>query len=203
MACGEIDRRPLASLLDEPLPPRCEVCTGVLRPAVVLFEEMLPERPARLQEQSRIGFDAVLVVGTTASFGYILEPIWRARQSGGLVVEVNLQPTDINPLANLSLQEGPQTFCRTYYVTFHPIEFDHRSDSGHSRGHFEITDTCPCANASHPRASRTHRPADGLCRSACTDRAADRIASAVAKPSPGWLRLRGLSTRAKKSRWPS
>ncbi len=105
MACGEIDRRPLASLLDEPLPPRCEVCAGVLRPAVVLFEEMLPERAlARLQEQSRIGFDAVLVVGTTASFGYILEPIWRARQSGGLVVEVNLQPTDINPLANLSLQ---------------------------------------------------------------------------------------------------
>jgi len=77
----------------------------VLRPAVVLFEEMLPERAlARLQEQSRIGFDAVLVVGTTASFGYILEPIWRARQSGGLVVEVNLQPTDINPLANPSLQ---------------------------------------------------------------------------------------------------
>lgn len=105
MACGEIDRRPLASLLDEPLPPRCEVCTGVLRPAVVLFEEMLPERAlARLQEQSRIGFDAVLVVGTTASFGYILEPTWRARQSGGLVVEVNLQPTDISPLANLSLQ---------------------------------------------------------------------------------------------------
>ena len=55
----------------------------MLRPAVVLFEEMLPERAlARLQEQSRIGFDAVLVVGTTASFGYILEPIWRARQSG-------------------------------------------------------------------------------------------------------------------------
>jgi len=105
MACGEVDRRPLASLLDEPLPPRCEVCAGVLRPAVVLFEEMLPERAlASLQEQSRIGFDAVLVVGTTASFGYILEPIWRARQSGGLVVEVNLQPTDISPLADLSLQ---------------------------------------------------------------------------------------------------
>ena len=141
MACGEIDRRPLASLLDEPLPPRCEVCTGVLRPAVVLFEEMLPSAPRAL-------------AGTIAHW-------FRCRAGGrhhrqlrlyprthmacpaerGPVVEVNLQPTDISPLANLSLREGPQTFCRTYYVTFHPIEFDHRSDSGHSRGHFEITDT--------------------------------------------------------------
>lgn len=105
MGCGKVDERSLPSLLDQPLPPRCLTCDGVLRPAVVLFEEMLPATAlTTLQEQSRIGFDAVLVVGTTASFGYILEPVWRARQSGGFVVEVNLQPTDISPFAGVRLE---------------------------------------------------------------------------------------------------
>ncbi|EWC39412.1 NAD-dependent deacylase [Stutzerimonas stutzeri] len=105
MRCGNVDSQSLQSLLDGPLPPRCQACDGVLRPAVVLFEEMLPEAALMtLQEQVRVGFDAVLVVGTTASFGYILEPIWRVRQAGGFIAEVNLQPTDVSPLADVRLQ---------------------------------------------------------------------------------------------------
>jgi len=77
----------------------------VLRPAVVMFEEMLPESElTALQQQVQLGFDAVLVVGTTASFGYILEPVWRVRQARGSVVEVNLQATEISPLADVLLQ---------------------------------------------------------------------------------------------------
>ena len=69
MGCGKVDGRPLPSLLDQPLLPRCLTCDGVLRPAVVLFE-----------------------------------PVWRVRQAGGSVVEVNLQPTEISPLADVLLQ---------------------------------------------------------------------------------------------------
>lgn len=106
VGCGEIDSRQLPSLLDGPLQPRCVRCAAVLRPAVVLFEEMLPEAAlAKLHEQLGIGFDAVLVVGTTASFGYIVEPVWRVRQGGGFVAEVNLQTTDISPFADVR-QEG-------------------------------------------------------------------------------------------------
>lgn len=105
MGCGKVDERPLPSLLDQPLPPRCLTCDGVLRPAVVLFEEMLPDSAlTALQQQVQLGFDAVLVVGTTASFGYILEPVWRVRQAGGSLVEVNLQATEISPLADVLLQ---------------------------------------------------------------------------------------------------
>lgn len=51
------------------LPPRCAACGGVLRPPLVLFEEMLPEEAIdTLYRELRKGFDAVLVVGTTASF---------------------------------------------------------------------------------------------------------------------------------------
>jgi NAD-dependent deacetylase len=105
MACGKVDGRSLPLVLNQPLPPRCPTCDGVLRPAVVLFEEMLPETAlAALQQQVQAGFDAVLVVGTTASFGYILEPVWRVHQAGGSVIEVNLQPTEISPLADVLLQ---------------------------------------------------------------------------------------------------
>lgn len=46
------------ALLDAPLPPRCTRCDGVLRPPVVLFEELLPAEPlARLQAQVAQGFD--------------------------------------------------------------------------------------------------------------------------------------------------
>ncbi|MCQ4296349.1 NAD-dependent protein deacylase [Pseudomonas stutzeri] len=105
VGCGETDSRPLPALLDGALPPRCAHCAAVLRPAVVLFEEMLPDAAlADLHEQSRIGFDAVLVVGTSASFGYILEPVWRVRHRGGFVAEVNLQATDISPFTDVRLE---------------------------------------------------------------------------------------------------
>ena len=50
-------------------------------PPVVLFEEMLPEEAIdTLYRELRKGFDAVLVVGTTASFP-IVEPVLRTRQA--------------------------------------------------------------------------------------------------------------------------
>lgn len=68
MACGRISEEG-AACLDRPLPPRCEACGGVLRPSVVLFEEMLPELAlSQLKSQMAKGFDAVLTVGTSASF---------------------------------------------------------------------------------------------------------------------------------------
>jgi len=40
------------------------------------------------------GFDAVLSIGTTASFPYIHEPVLRTRVSGGFTAEINPTPTD-------------------------------------------------------------------------------------------------------------
>ena len=95
-SCGAEDPD-LAEHLQNPLPPRCAQCGGVLRPPVVLFEEMLPEDAiGRLYEQMRQGFEVVLAVGTTASFPYIVEPLVEARRNGGFTVEINPQNTDIS-----------------------------------------------------------------------------------------------------------
>lgn len=93
-SCGAEDPR-LSEHLQRPLPPLCGVCSGILRPPVVLFQEMLPEKALRLLEQQMdMGFDAVLSIGTTASFPYIHEPVLRARVSGGFTLEINPLATD-------------------------------------------------------------------------------------------------------------
>ncbi|HBO4633139.1 TPA: NAD-dependent deacylase [Pseudomonas aeruginosa] len=86
------------------LPPRCAACGGVLRPPVVLFEEMLPEEAIdTLYRELRKGFDAVLVVGTTASFPYIVEPVLRTRQAGGFTAEVNPGVTDLSERVDVKM----------------------------------------------------------------------------------------------------
>ncbi|NVL31086.1 NAD-dependent protein deacylase, partial [Pseudomonas syringae pv. actinidiae] len=101
----------LSEHLQRPLPPLCRLCGGILRPPVVLFQEMLPERALEtLYEQLAIGYDAVLSIGTTASFPYIHEPAIRTRVSGGVTAEINPQPTDHSAQMDVFLQ------CRAAHV---------------------------------------------------------------------------------------
>lgn len=92
-SCGAEDAH-LSEHLQQPLPPLCKHCHGVLRPPVVLFEELLPQIALEiLQEEMAKGFDVVLSIGTTASFPYIHEPMLRARVSGGFTAEINPSAT--------------------------------------------------------------------------------------------------------------
>lgn len=104
-SCGAEDAE-LASHLERPLPPLCKQCAGVLRPPVVLFEEMLPEQAiGTLYDEVRKGFEVVISIGTSASFPYIVEPLLRTRQAGGFTVEINPQRTDLSGRVNVHLQE--------------------------------------------------------------------------------------------------
>ena len=103
-SCGAEDAE-LASHLERPLPPLCKQCAGVLRPPVVLFEEMLPEQAiGTLYDEVRKGFEVVISIGTSASFPYIVEPLLRTRQAGGFTVEINPQRTDLSGRVNVHLQ---------------------------------------------------------------------------------------------------
>ncbi|MBM7060705.1 NAD-dependent deacylase [Pseudomonas sp. UL073] len=103
-SCGT-ESAELAAHLQRPLPPRCADCGGILRPPVVLFEEMLPEAAIdQLYAELRKGFEVVLSVGTTASFPYIVEPLLRTRAAGGFTVEINPSMTDISDLVDVRLQ---------------------------------------------------------------------------------------------------
>lgn len=106
MSCGQ-ESDELIDHLARPMPPRCNGCGGVLRPSVVLFEEMLPTQAlAQLQTQLLEGFDAVLAVGTSASFAYIVEPILRTRHGGGFTAQIDPVASELSLLVDVHLAQG-------------------------------------------------------------------------------------------------
>jgi NAD-dependent deacetylase len=89
------------------LPPRCDACEGLLRPAVVWFGEMLPGMPlARVESFIQGSVDVALVVGTEATFGYIQGFALAARRAGALLVEVNPGRTLLSDQVDARI-EGP------------------------------------------------------------------------------------------------
>jgi NAD-dependent deacetylase len=89
------------------LPPRCPRCSGLVRPAVVLFGEMLPrEAVDRLEAELRRGFDAVVSIGTTSVFPYVAAPVHLARSWGAGTVEVNPGETEVSAAVDVRLRCG-------------------------------------------------------------------------------------------------
>jgi NAD-dependent deacetylase len=108
MACGREERLQRGDMEHVERAPRCERCNGIIRPDVVLFEEMLPvEKVARIQmEFGQNPPELVLAIGTTALFPYITQPVIIARQTGRLTVEINPEPTMLSDHVDFCLR-GP------------------------------------------------------------------------------------------------
>jgi NAD-dependent deacetylase len=87
--------------------PLCRHCGAMMRPGVVWFGEMLdPNQIARVELfLEKGGCDVVLVVGTTAMFGYIVDWTLRAAENGGQSIEVNPDTTSLSPLVKQSVRE--------------------------------------------------------------------------------------------------
>jgi NAD-dependent deacetylase len=91
---------------DRAVPPRCEKCGEIVRPRVVLFGEMLPGAALDcLYRELGQGFDMVFVVGTTAVFPYIAEPVMRAVRAGVPTVEINPAQTRLSALVRYRVPE--------------------------------------------------------------------------------------------------
>lgn len=87
--------------------PRCVKCNGIVRPDVVLFGEALPESALmRLYEELAAGFDMAFVIGTTAVFPYIAEPVLRAIREGIPTVEINPARTRLSEHVDHCLRLG-------------------------------------------------------------------------------------------------
>ena len=86
------------------LPPRCPECGAVIRPRVVLFQEMLPAGAIdRLRAEVALGFSLVVTVGTTAVFPYISAPVRMAAGWGAHTVEINPGKSQVSHLVDLHL----------------------------------------------------------------------------------------------------
>ena len=82
------------------IPPNCPVCGGRLRPDVVWFGENLPTNALERAANAALNTDVFFSIGTSA----LVEPAaslpYLAKQSGAVLVEINLQKTPLTDDAN-------------------------------------------------------------------------------------------------------
>jgi NAD-dependent deacetylase len=98
LLCTRCDHRDVVSDYTHlQLPPRCPRCDGIVRPDVVLFDEMLPRHKleALWRELDR-GFDLVFSIGTSSLFPYITEPVLQALDRKIPTVEINPSQTELS-----------------------------------------------------------------------------------------------------------
>jgi NAD-dependent deacetylase len=88
--------------------PRCPRCEGLMRPGIVWFGEQLPwDQLRRVENYLEDGpCDFVIVAGTTATFGYIIDWALRAVASDGELVEVNPEETPLSQFATQRVRES-------------------------------------------------------------------------------------------------
>ncbi len=81
--------------------PRCTKCNALMRPGVIWFGEPLPSRETERVENylQRDSCGVVIVAGTTATFGYIIDWALRASRRGGELIEVNPEETPLSRFA--------------------------------------------------------------------------------------------------------
>jgi NAD-dependent deacetylase len=99
--------------------PKCSKCGALMRPGVVWFGEQLPwDELRRVENYLEDGpCDLVIVAGTTATFGYIIDWALRAKASDGELVEVNPEETPLSQFAT-------QRVCERATLALPPIVDD-------------------------------------------------------------------------------
>lgn len=108
MTCAWCSRWAPSELIDSAAVPRCPQCGGIVRPDVVFFGEMLPTRKlARIELEFFVQpLDVLLVVGTSALFAYIVEPVLHARRQGVCTIDVNPEASELSGIVDWHLARG-------------------------------------------------------------------------------------------------
>jgi len=103
MSCGWRGAVEDYGLID--IPPRCPDCSGIARPEVVFFGEMLPiDKLAVLERELTRGFDIYFSIGTSSVFPYIMQPIIAAKHLNRPTIEINPEDTEISGLVDIKLR---------------------------------------------------------------------------------------------------
>jgi NAD-dependent deacetylase len=87
--------------------PRCPDCHALLRPGVVWFGEQLSQNELERVENFLDGgaCDVVIVAGTTATFGYIIDWALRGSRDGAELIEVNPEETPLSEFSRRLVRE--------------------------------------------------------------------------------------------------
>ncbi len=89
--------------LAETAVPRCAKCSGAVRPDVVWFGEFLPEQAWNAAVEAARWADIFFCVGTSGVVYPAASLPSVAKQAGAMVVEINVEPTELTPAMDESL----------------------------------------------------------------------------------------------------
>ncbi len=81
--------------------PKCE-CGGLIRPDVVWFGEVLPVDQFKGGEEAAMNADIFFIVGTSAVVYPAAGLVYTAKQSGAVLVEVNLTESEVTAIVDYS-----------------------------------------------------------------------------------------------------
>ena len=86
---------------------RCPECAALMRPGVVWFGEQLPWNELQRVEEYLDGgaYNLVIVTGTTATFGYIIDWALRGSRASDKLIEVNPEETPLSRFATQLVRE--------------------------------------------------------------------------------------------------
>ncbi len=107
LRCGDIIPAPLLweRYLQERQAPRCKKCSGMMKPNVILFGEMLPEEALNAAWEETDKCDLMLVAGTSLKVTPAAHLPLMARRKGAKLVIVNFQPTPVDGYAEVVIRE--------------------------------------------------------------------------------------------------
>ena len=110
LVCPQCGRRTPSSdlsdvLMREDILPTCEHCHVILKPEIILYEEMLPVSAWTLAELHCHQCDIMLVIGTSLEVTPAAHLPMTAYQSGAHVIMINLQPTYFDGYADILLRD--------------------------------------------------------------------------------------------------
>ncbi len=89
-----------ASMLEQATAPRCPSCNGLIRPDVVWFGELLPMDEWNQSAKAAARADIFFAVGTSAIVYPAASLPAMAKEAGAYVVEINVERTDLSPIAD-------------------------------------------------------------------------------------------------------
>ena len=79
------------------------MCGGLLRPAVVWFGEALPRAALESAVEAARHCQAFFSIGTSGLVQPAAALAYAAKNQGAVLVEINLEPTDVSSYADASL----------------------------------------------------------------------------------------------------
>jgi len=86
--------------------PRCE-CGGYMKPDVVLFGELIPEKALHLADQLARNCGVMIIVGTSATVYPAAGLPYIARENGAFIIECNTEPTQFTRTITDIFLQGP------------------------------------------------------------------------------------------------